>query len=66
MDRVTPSFPGDEVVNKVRRLRRELKQLDLENDSFVLVASDRGDGLGAQGELWEESIRVPWFLAPRK
>lgn len=60
------------VDDQVGRLLQTLKELDLAQDTVVLLTSDHGDMLGSQGQRlkrkpWEESVRVPGILRyPRK
>jgi arylsulfatase A-like enzyme len=55
------------VDDQIGRLMRTLKELNLEQDTIVLLSSDHGDMLGSQGlrlkrKPWEESIRIPGIL----
>jgi arylsulfatase A-like enzyme len=55
------------VDDQVGRIMAELKRLNLERNTIVIVTSDHGDMLGSQGKRlkrkpWEESIRVPGIV----
>eukprot|EP00603_Paraphysomonas_imperforata_P003352 CAMPEP_0114421732 /NCGR_PEP_ID=MMETSP0103-20121206/5236_1 /TAXON_ID=37642 ORGANISM="Paraphysomonas imperforata, Strain PA2" /NCGR_SAMPLE_ID=MMETSP0103 /ASSEMBLY_ACC=CAM_ASM_000201 /LENGTH=448 /DNA_ID=CAMNT_0001590275 /DNA_START=74 /DNA_END=1417 /DNA_ORIENTATION=- len=51
----------------VGRLRSQLEEVGLAENTIVLFTSDHGDMLGSQGHTkkqkpWEESVRVPFLL----
>lgn len=58
----------EELDSMVAYIRRELKRLDLDRDTYILFFSDHGDMLGSHGQWeksspWEESIRIPMIIS---
>lgn len=71
-DRFTVDLAGyyamiENLDDNVGRLRDELRDLEIDRDTYLVFFSDHGDCLGSHGQQqksspWEESIRIPFIV----
>jgi arylsulfatase A-like enzyme len=51
----------------VGRIRKALKEMDVDRETYIIFFSDHGDCLGSHGQWekstpWEESVRIPFII----
>lgn len=54
--------------DNVGRIRQQLKELGVDQDTWIVFFSDHGDMLGSHGQWeksspWEESLRIPFIVS---